>query len=113
MRFALKSKVNLKLRNLRFLEEILRICYNSQTNKFLEMKMTTKIKSRCQILNREWLKVLAMLFMVFDHAYMTVVNVAGYGWMTQIGRIAFPILHLKLQRAILILPIKANICVIC
>lgn len=91
MRFGLESKVNLKLRNLRFLEEIPRICYNSQTNKLLEMKMTTKTKSRCQILNREWLKVLAMLFMVFDHAYMTVVNVAGYGWMTQIGRIAFPI----------------------
>ncbi|MEG0692172.1 MAG: TraX family protein [Oscillospiraceae bacterium] len=42
-------------------------------------------------LSREWLKGLAMLFMVFDHAYMTVVNVAGYQWMTQIGRIAFPI----------------------
>ncbi len=94
MRFALESKVNLKLRNLRFLEEIPRIYYHSQTNKLLEMKITTKTKSRCRILNREWLKVLAMLFMVFDHAYMTVVNVAGYGWMTQIGRIAFPIFAL-------------------
>ncbi|MDD3164808.1 MAG: TraX family protein [Oscillospiraceae bacterium] len=44
-----------------------------------------------QIFSREWLKGFAMLFMLFDHAYMTVVHVAGYTWMTQIGRIAFPI----------------------
>lgn len=44
-----------------------------------------------KIISREWLKCLAMLFMVFDHAYMTVVSTAGYQWMTQIGRIAFPI----------------------
>lgn len=44
-----------------------------------------------QIINREWLKILAMFFMLLDHAYSTVVSVAGFEWMTQIGRIAFPI----------------------
>lgn len=53
--------------------------------------MIAQTKKRYQILNRETLKCLAMIFMVLDHAYMTVVHVGGYGWMTQIGRIAFPI----------------------
>lgn len=44
-----------------------------------------------QILSREWLKIFAIIFMVFDHAYMTVVNVPGHLWMTMLGRLAFPI----------------------
>ncbi len=53
--------------------------------------MDSKKTAGLQFISREWLKGLAMLFMAFDHAYMTVVNVAGFQWMTQIGRIAFPI----------------------
>lgn len=37
--------------------------------------MTIKKINSCRIINREWLKALAMIFMLFDHAYMTVVNV--------------------------------------
>ncbi len=46
---------------------------------------------RYQCISREMLKVLAMFFMLLDHAYMTVVNVPGFEWMTQVGRLAFPI----------------------
>lgn len=49
-------------------------------------------KSRSlQILNRESLKLIAMIFMLLDHAYMTVVSASGFEWMTQLGRMAFPI----------------------
>lgn len=44
-----------------------------------------------KFLNREGLKVLAMVLMLLDHAYMTVVNVPGFDWMTRVGRLAFPI----------------------
>jgi hypothetical protein len=52
---------------------------------------------RCQFISREWLKVLAMLFMTLDHAYMTVVTVPGFTWMTQIGRLAFPIFAFQIS----------------
>lgn len=44
-----------------------------------------------QFISREGLKVLAMIFMTLDHAYMTVVLAPEYAWMTQVGRLAFPI----------------------
>ncbi len=53
--------------------------------------MRTNKVYKYQIISREGLKILAILFMVLDHAYMTVVRVPGYQWMTRLGRIAFPI----------------------
>ncbi len=53
--------------------------------------MTIEKTKPYQILSREWLKIAAMIFMTLDHAYMTVVSVSGFQWMTQIGRIAFPL----------------------
>lgn len=44
-----------------------------------------------QFINREGLKIIAMILMFLDHAYMTIVNTGGFQWMTQVGRIAFPI----------------------
>lgn len=63
--------------------------------------MESTTTHRYQIISREWLKILAMLFMLFDHAYMTVVNVAGYEWMTQIGRLAFPIFAFQITEGYL------------
>lgn len=47
--------------------------------------------AKIQFLSREILKVLAMFFMILDHAYMTVVSQPGFQWMTMLGRLAFPI----------------------
>lgn len=60
--------------------------------------MTSVSTQKYKILSREWLKIFAMVFMVLDHAYMTVVNVAGFEWMTQVGRIAFPIFAFQIAQ---------------
>lgn len=52
--------------------------------------MITKTRS-FQFLNREALKMIAMILMLLDHAYMTVVTASGFQWMTMLGRLAFPI----------------------
>lgn len=57
----------------------------------VEEHMISEKQRTYQFLSREWLKGLAMLFMLLDHAYMTVVSAAGFQWMTQVGRLAFPI----------------------
>lgn len=49
------------------------------------------LNHRFQFISREWLKILAMFFMLLDHAYMTVVTDYNYQWMTQVGRLAFPL----------------------
>lgn len=56
-----------------------------------KVNVETNTKLSFRFISREWLKILAMIFMTLDHAYMTIVHTAGYGWMTTIGRIAFPI----------------------
>lgn len=40
---------------------------------------------------REGLKLIAMVLMVLDHAYMIAVTGTSYEWMTSLGRLAFPI----------------------
>lgn len=44
-----------------------------------------------KFLSREWMKIIAMVLMFLDHAFMTVVNDNSFMWMTWAGRIAFPV----------------------
>ena len=47
------------------------------------------MKERKFDLTSRWLHIFAMSFMLLDHMWATVLS--DYGWMTQVGRIAFPI----------------------
>jgi hypothetical protein len=58
-------------------------------------------KNFLQVLDREKLKILAMLLMLLDHAYMTVVHQPGYEWMTMAGRLAFPIFAFQITEGYL------------
>lgn len=45
--------------------------------------------SKIKFINSNWLKVLAMIFMLLDHMWATIIP--GNQWMTNVGRLAFPI----------------------
>lgn len=44
---------------------------------------------KIKIINSEFLKIMAMLFMLLDHMWATIIP--GNQWMTNVGRLAFPI----------------------
>lgn len=44
---------------------------------------------KIKIINSEFLKIMALVFMLFDHMWATIIP--GNQWMTNVGRLAFPI----------------------
>lgn len=51
--------------------------------------MTSLASPKYKFINRDWLKIIAMLLMLSDHIWATIIP--GNQWMTYIGRMAFPI----------------------
>ena len=56
---------------------------------------------KIKFINFNILKILAMIFMLLDHMWATIVP--GNQWMTNIGRLAFPIFAFLLKESSLIL----------
>ncbi len=45
--------------------------------------------AQIKFINRDWLKILAMTFMLLDHLWATIIP--GNQWLTYVGRMAFPL----------------------
>lgn len=57
--------------------------------------MDAKIHNRFKIIDANVLKILAMIFMLSDHMWATIIS--GNKWMTYVGRMAFPIFAFQIS----------------
>ena len=63
-------------------------------------------------LTSDLLKILAVIFMVFDHLWATIIS--GNDWMTYLGRLTFPIFAFQIAEGFIHTSnIKKNIIIVC